>query len=472
MQNDSGACIRAALLLSVAFFLVFTLYNGIEKLETSVIRGKCHGCLEGTLNGICQLGSVCQDKVQFNCDEACTAPFMECTSTLGNVVLGLVYLSLMFGAIVATGVPSYFGIKKSLFGSTIVYPLFALANLIIALNPINQSLHWAIMVPASSLLGLAASVLWVAQSAYLTQLSVTYAKYKHEPVVSSMGFFNGLFFCIYQSSAVSGNFISSFVLGYLSWSTEGLFAVLMFLGSCGAAFTLYLPKLATPANETELVQLIPSINSDDGESEAKAQVFQVHFGGLWSLVKDNRMLCLMPVIVLNGLLRGFVSGEFTSIIIRESVGSASIGYVMALYGGVNALSSYAYGRMADRFGPTVGLVAGFCSMFAGFCLCYGATISKCDSQWPLVLIIAVLLSLGEASSTTLTYVVLGQEFPSNAVNAFAMFSIYQSASSASSFFFFDSFSFHSRLQILMTMVVVATVSILLYTKKFRRVSFD
>ncbi|KAF0695138.1 Aste57867_14035 [Aphanomyces stellatus] len=466
-MQDATACVRAAVTLAVAFLLIFAAYSATENLETSVIRGECQDCLQGDVDGICQLGNVCQNKIHFACDDACAAPFTECTSTLGSIVLGVVYLTLTFGSFFASAVPNYFGMKKSLFGSSTVYALFALANLIIAQYPTNQNLHWAIMIPMALLEGLAASVLWIAQASYLTQLSVVYSKFKHEPLVSSMGYFNGLFFSIFRASSILGNTVSSFVLGYLAWSTQTLFVMFTILGSCGSALMLILPALATASTDAELVQLVPE-KSD--ENEADPHVVGFNFAGIWALLHDSRMLCLMPVIVINGLQQGFASGEFTSNVIRESLGGPSIGYVMALYGGVNVLSSYGFGRVADKFGPLVGMLLGFTAMLVAFSLCYGATLTKCDDQWALVLWIAVLLSLGDASSTTLTSVVLGQEFSADAVNAFSIFKAFQSGSAAASYFFFKYFSFHGRLSILLIMVLIATASFLLYSKKYRRVS--
>ncbi|KAG9412684.1 hypothetical protein AC1031_015590 [Aphanomyces cochlioides] len=87
-------------------------------LETSIIPGECKGCLEGPTHGICQSGSVCQDKVKFSCDEACAAPFQECKSSLGNTILGIVYLVYTVSAFFGSIVLNLLGKKWSLFGSS------------------------------------------------------------------------------------------------------------------------------------------------------------------------------------------------------------------------------------------------------------------------------------------------------------------------------------------------------------------
>ncbi|ETV80307.1 hypothetical protein, variant 3 [Aphanomyces astaci] len=400
-MQGAKECIRGAVLVSVAFLLIFTSYNAIENLETSIIRGECQGCLSGSPTGICQSGHVCQDKVQFACDEACAAPFHECSSSLGSTILGVIYLTFTLSAFMGPLIPNHFGMKKSMFGSAFVYALFAFANLVVVLNPTNQTLHWIVMLPAAFLEGVAASVLWIAQATYLTQLSVLYAEFKHEPVVSSMGLFNGVFYSIFRMSAISGNLISSLVLGYFVWPAESLFVMYTVIGLSGAALMLMLPSTTkvSVTNDTELAKLVqtPSV-AQGNEPSRRGFTFQ----GLWTMATDNRMVVLAPVFVLNGLQQGFATGEFTSNFIRESVGGASIGYVMALYGGCNVVSSYGFGKLADKYGPLGGQLVGFGAMLVAFSLCYWIPVEKCDQQWPLVVVIAVLLSLGDASSTTLT----------------------------------------------------------------------
>ncbi|RHY81177.1 hypothetical protein DYB31_002240 [Aphanomyces astaci] len=54
-------------------------------------------------------------------------------------------------------------------------------------------------------------------ASYLTELSVIYATFKAEPVISSMGYFNGIFFAIHNASGITGNLISSLVLDLFQW---------------------------------------------------------------------------------------------------------------------------------------------------------------------------------------------------------------------------------------------------------------
>ncbi|RHY86988.1 hypothetical protein DYB35_002920 [Aphanomyces astaci] len=294
--------------------------------------------------------------------------------------------------------------------------LFAFANLIVALYPTKTSLHWWVMIPAALLLGVFASVLWIAQASYLTRLSVIYAQYMNVPAVSSMGTFNGSFYAFYKMSRITGNLLSSFVLGFLGWyilnlpkamvgvlqrllhghrSTASLFAVYTGISVAGSVLMATLPDLVHPAGD-ESTALLKAAELPIESSSAATTL-----RALWDIAKDRRMVVLIPVWLLSGLQLGFVSGEFTVHFIRQSLGSASIGYVMATFGVVNVVCSFWFGKLADKY-VIIGLffaqMVGFGSLFVAYALCMWSDVVKCDGQWTLVLGIAVLLSVAHVCS--------------------------------------------------------------------------
>jgi hypothetical protein len=62
----------------------------------------------------------------------------------------------------------------------------------------------------------------------------------------------------------------------------------------------------------------------------------------------RRILMLTPLLLFNGIQQSFVSGEFTANFIRPSLGQAAIGNVMAVWGFVNVLACFGFGRLAQR----------------------------------------------------------------------------------------------------------------------------
>ncbi|ETV80322.1 hypothetical protein, variant [Aphanomyces astaci] len=389
---DAPTCLRSGFILSLSFLLIFTAYSATEVLETSIIPSHCSGCDEGPTTGTCQYGSMCQEKQQFACDVACTAPFRECKSPLGGVVMGTMYLTFMTSAMAGPFLPHYFGEKKSMVGSSTMYAVFALANLVVALNPTNVVLQWGIMLPTAVLGGVAASFLWISQASYLTRLSVLYSQFKRVPAIASVGLFNGIFLSFFKLATLAGNTISALVLNALQWSTVSLFWIYTATSVAGTALLCLIPDLPLQAAAPLPTEYTKLLEPDSAVATMRS---------LAALAMDRRMLALTPIMLLNGLQQGFLSGEFTSNVVRESLGSAAIGTVFAVVGLVSVSSSFVFGKLADKFGPLPGQLVSFAALLAAYIVCYVATVTKCDDQWSLVLTVGVILSIGDASSLAL-----------------------------------------------------------------------
>ncbi|KAG9412691.1 hypothetical protein AC1031_015596 [Aphanomyces cochlioides] len=260
-------------------------------------------------------------------------------------------------------------------------------------------------------------------------------------------------------SQISGNLVSSIVLGSLAWSTATLFIIYIVFALSGTFLLSLLPTTSQLALEedfpTEKTLLIDSVAPSTWVS-------------LWNMAQDPRMVLLTPTMIFHGLQQGFLTGEFTSHVIRKSLGSASIGYVMAVYGLVNVASAYVFGKLADRLGPSVGQFLGFVLAFTAYAVCYWANLSTCGDQWTLVLSIAILLSLVDTATTTLVNVILGREFVSDTIDAFSLFRVYHAGAASFSFLVFGYLSFQDRLAVLMTVVCLAAVSFTLFCIRHRQ----
>jgi hypothetical protein len=75
---------------------------------------------------------------------------------------------------------------------------------------------------------------------YLTRAATNYALAKGEKKDSAMGFFNGIFFGIFQMNQVIGNLIAGFILAPVAGGGDAKDQVqmlmLIFAGMCGASF--------------------------------------------------------------------------------------------------------------------------------------------------------------------------------------------------------------------------------------------
>ncbi|EQC41016.1 hypothetical protein SDRG_02074 [Saprolegnia diclina VS20] len=462
-MHSARDCLRGVLLLAVAFLLVFTSYNAIENLETSILPGACLGCDAHSPLVVCQRDSVCVAKVEYACDAACAAPFVECKSTLGSTTLGVIYLCFMLSSMLGPLVPQMIGEKASLIGSSACYGVFAVANMVVAMHPAATELHPWILLPASALIGLAASVLWVSQGSYLTRLSVCYAQFKNLPDTSSMGYMNGTFSAIYKASQLTGNVLSSFILGTLQWSSATLFTTYAMLSFVGTGLLCFLEPL-------QKLQRLPTEGSKLLPGEEPPHSPLASMRAVWNLARDPRMVVFAPLMLFTGIQQGFTSSEFTSSFIRESLGEASIGYVMAVFGGMSVVFSYILGRVTDRVGPMWTQLVACAAQFTAYSMCLWTPMTKCDGQWTLILVCAVLLSLSEAASSTIPSVVLGQEFTANALNAFSLFRVYHSGAASLSFFGLPLLSLTGRLYVLLASTALAAASMVLYATRYRTVA--
>ncbi len=107
-----------------------------------------------------------------------------------------------------------------------MYTIWVWSSLLIAYNVIHPA-TWTVYLITSILNGFGAALVWVSQGSYLTDCSN----------IHNRGFYNGLFWLIYQCSQIIGNIIAAFVvekMGIIGFTfVMGAFSIvgnLMFLG--------------------------------------------------------------------------------------------------------------------------------------------------------------------------------------------------------------------------------------------------
>ena len=89
-----------------------------------------------------------------------------------------------------------------MFGSSLTYFIYILTN--------NQD-NTKILYIGSGILGFGASCLWVSQSIYITLCSNNYEKSQKIGLNSKLGYFNGIFYSLFQFKSFLGNFIAAII---------------------------------------------------------------------------------------------------------------------------------------------------------------------------------------------------------------------------------------------------------------------
>lgn len=95
--------------------------------------------------------------------------------------------------------------------------MFCMANVVVAWYPDDAKVHWFLLVPNSILTGACAAILWSAQGAYLTDIAILYAASNDYTMAEGLGYFNSVFWSLYQASQVVGNLVSSIWLHEMQW---------------------------------------------------------------------------------------------------------------------------------------------------------------------------------------------------------------------------------------------------------------
>lgn len=168
--------------LGVAFMIMFTAFNSLQNIVSKIYSDY----------GYDNLG------------------------TASVLLLYFVYGAFTF---VAPFLIRNLGYKKSMFLSSLGYGIFEGAGLIIALwSDIPSILGWIFVMVGAVFCGAGASVIWVAQGSYVSDLASDENRTK----------LFALFWGIMMSSQILGSILTTFVLGLVSTTTY--FIVLTILG--------------------------------------------------------------------------------------------------------------------------------------------------------------------------------------------------------------------------------------------------
>lgn len=202
--------------------------------------------------------------------------------------------------------------------------------------------------------------------------------------------FSGIFFGIFQLTQVSGNLLESLLLPYVADTV--LFVVYLAICGAGLVLTAFLRPAAPP----------PEVGVDEpqveGAGAASCRQLLLATVRLW---RDPKLLLMVPLMFLSGLEQGWVSGAFTEAFVAPSVGVQNLGFVLTVFGAVNAAASAILGRVSDAVGRGPVLVFGGASQAMVALLLLLIPVG--DKDWPKLLLAAAGWGLGDAVWNTQLY---------------------------------------------------------------------
>ncbi|KAK6732642.1 hypothetical protein RB195_016793 [Necator americanus] len=310
------------LIISVAFLFLFSAFNGLSNLQTTV------------------------------------------NNELGADSLAVLYMSL---AISSLFVPSYMisrlGCKLTLITAMGIYVFYMAVNI----RPSYSSI-----IPASILTGIAGSCLWGANCVYITEMGIRYARLNIESQNTVIVRFFGYFFMIIHSGQVFGNLLSSFIMTAAMKTPEPLDEVYK---TCGHAFPSNSSELSTKATQNlerphqriylsvcltylacaivavMIVSMFLNALHKDVINRSRAPVFDAAvLKQTFVNFKNMKIMLLVPLTVFNGVEQAFLAGIFTKAFVACGLGVSQIGFVCTAFGVSDAVCSLVFGPLIKLFG--------------------------------------------------------------------------------------------------------------------------
>eukprot|EP01111_Echinosteliopsis_oligospora_P010349 TRINITY_DN3202_c0_g1_i1.p1 TRINITY_DN3202_c0_g1~~TRINITY_DN3202_c0_g1_i1.p1 ORF type:complete len:425 (+),score=92.60 TRINITY_DN3202_c0_g1_i1:7-1281(+) len=315
---------------------------------------------------------------------------------IGSYSLGVLYVVFALSNFISPFVVSLFGLRGALIIGAVCYTLYIAANM--------KVVFW-IFMGASAINGFGASILWTAQGALITQSAPE----------GKLGAYNGIFFGVFQWAQILGNLSAGLMLSS-GVSTFKLF--LIFTCVSGSSLAGFFSLRATPRPE-------------------KVDVKE-RFLATLRLIGDKYMILMYLPMIYSGLSQPFFFGLFPKTIQN----TASVGYIMAVFGAADAAGSFLAGYISDKIGRLPIMI------FCGLCTTGASVIMLLMTPQILVIqyketieyAIAVLLGIADSGFNTQIYAILGTLYPTKPDAAFAVYKFFQAGSSAILFFVGTKFS--------------------------------
>uniref|UniRef100_A0A1X7T041 Major facilitator superfamily (MFS) profile domain-containing protein n=1 Tax=Amphimedon queenslandica TaxID=400682 RepID=A0A1X7T041_AMPQE len=279
---------------------------------------------------------------------------------LGLASSAVIYGTLIIACFFGPGMVKLLGTKYSLISGYILFFCYTLCN---------YYPSWYTLVIGAILNGIGQAPLWIAVFGHPIAIAVRYHKDLKETQSHAIAFFTGIIAASIKLAQIFGSLISSIILVNVD-STENngaanLTNTSINNGECVDTFgppiepgPIYYTLISVYALAGIVGTIIAAVFLDHLGTEKKylsaGQMCKVYVGENFLLVVKTffnwKYLLIMPWIILNGVMLGFITGTFPKVYILDCVGIQWIGFVLAAYGVGGVFSSVFTGRIV-RFIP-------------------------------------------------------------------------------------------------------------------------
>ncbi|XP_049914777.1 protein unc-93 homolog A [Epinephelus moara] len=418
---------KNVLVVSVGFLSLFTAYGGLQSLQSSL-----------------------------NAEQG-----------MGVASLSVIYASIIISSMFLPPIMiKNLGCKWTIVVGMACYVSYSFGNLYPG---------WYTLIPTSVILGLGGSPLWSAKCTYLTISGNTQAAKDGNKGSDVINQYFGIFFFIFQSSAVWGNLMSSLIFGQ---DTNIAYIPDEQLASCGAAdcgLNISVNSTTTrPAQKLVwtlvgcyigvgvLAMIIVAVFLDNIDRDQSShfrenrEPFCHTFMATFRLLKDWRLVILIPLTMYSGFEQSFLSGEYTKNYVTCALGIHFVGYVMMCFGAANSICSFLFGRLARYTGRAAlfffAALTNFASIIA---LLYWRPH---PDQLPVFFVFPALWGMADAIWQTQTNALYGVLFPRDKEAAFANYRMWESLGFVIAFAYSTFLCLEYKLYILLAVLVLTLIT--------------
>ncbi|XP_068610073.1 protein unc-93 homolog A [Brachionichthys hirsutus] len=418
---------KNVLVVSIGFLSLFTAFGGLQSLQSSL------NAAEG----------------------------------MGVASLSVIYASIIVSSMFLPPIMiKNLGCKWTIVAGMACYVSYSFGNL----HP-----GWYTLIPTSVILGLGGSPLWSAKCTYLTISGNTQAAKDGKKGSDVINQYFGIFFFIFQSSAVWGNLMSSLIFGQ---DTSIADIPEEQLRACGAADCgLNVSSNSTSSRPAQklvwtlvgcyigvgvLAMLIIAVFLDNIDGEQASQFrgrkepFFHTFLATFRLLKDWRLVTLIPLTMYSGFEQSFLAGEYTKNYVTCALGIHFVGYVMMCFGATNSLCSFLFGRLARYTGRAPLFLLGALVNFA--CIIALLLWRPDPNQLPIFFVFPALWGMADAVWQTQTNALYGILFPKDKEAAFANYRMWESLGFVIAFAYSTFLCLEYKLYILLAVLLLTSVT--------------
>ncbi|KAK6295192.1 hypothetical protein J4Q44_G00344180 [Coregonus suidteri] len=207
---------------------------------------------------------------------------------MGVTSLSVIYASIILSSMFLTPILiKNLGCKWTIVAGMGCYVTYSIGNLFPG---------WYTLIPTSVILGMGGSPLWSAKCTLLTISGNLQAPKENKAAAHVINKYFGIFFLIFQSSSVLGNLMSSLIFGSDTDIRVGMLAM-----NIVAVF-------------------LDNIDRDQAqEFRGNREPFWSTFLATFTLLKDKRLVILIPLSMYSGFEQSFLSGEYTKNYVTSAV---------------------------------------------------------------------------------------------------------------------------------------------------------